>query len=109
MSAIQWTSLIVTVALFVIAHAFTVFRWISSLTSSLTGITEKFEERTSALLFDMRVLRSSLEQVANTLARFERVEEGHRDHEARLRKIEQECVSRADHEERISQLEMDGE
>lgn len=107
MSGIQWAGIVITVVLFMITHAFALFKWVSSITTSLKGITEKFEERTSALVYDIRTIRASMEQLASTVVRFEHVEAGHRDHEDRIRLLERACVLVSSHEERISQLEID--
>ena len=77
--------------LFVLTHAIAVFKWISSLTVSLKEITTRFEERTSALVYDMRKISSSVEKLAEAVVRFERIEEVSRDHEIRLRHVEQGC------------------
>ena len=90
MSGIQWVGIVVTVVLFVLTHAIAVFKWISSLTSSLKEITAKFEERTSALVWDLRKISGSVEKLAEAVVRFERIEEVSRDHEARLRHMELE-------------------
>lgn len=89
MNSAQWIGVAVTVALFVLTHAVAVFKWVSSLTSSLKEITAKFEERTSALVYDMRKISGSVEVLAAAVVRFERIEEVSRDHEARIRSLEQ--------------------
>lgn len=88
MSGIQWVGIAVTVVLFVLTHAVAVFKWISSLTVSLKEITAKFEERTSALVWDMRKISGSVESLAAAVVRFERIERDVSDHEIRLREIE---------------------
>lgn len=90
MNSMQWAGVGVTVVLFVITHAIAVFKWISSLTASLKEITAKFEERTSALVWDMRKISGSVETLAAAVVRFERIEEVSRDHETRIRSLEQE-------------------
>ncbi len=90
MSGIQWVGIIVTIVLFVLTHAVAVFKWISTLTASLKEITARFEERTSALVYDIRKISGSVETLAAAVVRFERIEEVSRDHEARLRHMEQE-------------------
>jgi hypothetical protein len=91
MSGIQWIGVAVTISLFVLTHAMAVFKWISTLTVSLKEITAKFEERTSALVWDMRKISGSVEKLAEAVVRFERIEEVSRDHEARIRQMEQEA------------------
>lgn len=90
MSSFQLVGIGVTVILFVLTHAIAVFKWVSSLTSSLKEITAKFEERTSALVYDMRKISGSVETLAAAVVRFERIEEVSRDHETRIRILEQE-------------------
>ena len=90
MTGIQWVGIIVTIVLFVLTHAVAVFKWISTLTASLKEITARFEERTSVLVFDIRKISGSVEKLAEAVVRFERIEEVSRDHEARLRHLEQE-------------------
>lgn len=90
MSGIQWVGIAVTVVLFVLTHAVAVFKWISTLTASLKEITARFEERTSALVFDMRKISDSVGKLAEAVVRFERIEEVSRDHEIRIRTLEQE-------------------
>ena len=90
MTGIQWVGIIVTIVLFVLTHAVAVFKWISTLTASLKEITAKFEERTSALVYDMRKISGSVETLAAAVVRFERIEEVSRDHETRIRVLEQE-------------------
>jgi hypothetical protein len=90
MSGVQWIGIAVTVVLFVITHAIAVFKWISTLTASLKEITARFEERTSALVYDIRKISGSVETMAATVVRFERIEEVSRDHEVRIRTLEQE-------------------
>jgi len=89
MSGIQWVGIIVTVALFIITHAIAVFKWVASLTASLKEITAKFEERTSALVFDMRKISGSVETLAMAVVRFERIEKDVMDHEHRIRTLEE--------------------
>lgn len=89
MTGIQWVGIIVTIVLFVLTHAVAVFKWISTLTASLKEITARFEERTSVLVFDIRKISGSVEKLAEAVVRFERIEEVSRDHEARLRHMEQ--------------------
>jgi len=90
MSGIQWVGIAVTVVLFVLTHAVAVFKWISTLTASLKEITARFEERTSALVFDMRKISDSVGKLAEAVVRFERIEEVSRDHEIRIRTLEHE-------------------
>lgn len=90
MSGIQWVGIAVTVVLFVLTHAIAVFKWISTLTASLKEITARFEERTSALVFDMRKISDSVGKLAEAVVRFERIEEVSRDHEIRIRTLEHE-------------------
>jgi len=90
MNSFQLAGVGVTVVLFVITHAIAVFKWISSLTASLKEITAKFEERTSALVWDMRKISGSVEALAAAVVRFERIEKDVSDHEVRLRILEQE-------------------
>jgi hypothetical protein len=90
MSGIQWVGIAVTVELFVLTHAVAVFKWISTLTASLKEITARFEERTSVLVFDMRKISESVGKLAEAVVRFERIEEVSRDHEIRIRTLEQE-------------------
>jgi len=90
MSGIQWVGIAVTVVLFVLTHAIAVFKWISTLTASLKEITARFEERTSVLMFDMRKISDSVGKLAEAVVRFERIEEVSRDHEIRIRTLEQE-------------------
>ena len=89
MSGIQWVGIAVTVALFVLTHAIAVFKWISSLTVSLKEITAKFEERTSALVWDLRKISGSVEKLAEAVVRFERIEKDVADHETRVRALEE--------------------
>lgn len=88
MSGIQWVGIAVTISLFVITHAIAVFKWISSLTASLKEITAKFEERTSALVWDLRKISGSVESLAAAVVRFERIERDVSDHEIRIRGLE---------------------
>lgn len=88
MNSMQWAGVGVTVVLFVITHAIAVFKWISSLTASLKEITAKFEERTSALVYDIRKISGSVESLATAVVRFERIEKDVSDHEFRIRTLE---------------------
>lgn len=88
MNSFQLAGIGVTVILFVLTHAIAVFKWVSSLTSSLKEITAKFEERTSALVWDMRKISGSVESLAAAVVRFERIERDVSDHEARIRELE---------------------
>lgn len=89
MNSMQWAGVGVTIVLFVITHAIAVFKWISSLTASLKEITAKFEERTSALVWDMRKISGSVESLATAVVRFERIEKDVSDHELRIRTLEE--------------------
>lgn len=89
MNSMQWAGVGVTVVLFVITHAIAVFKWISSLTASLKEITAKFEERTSALVYDIRKISGSVESLATAVVRFERIEKDVSDHEVRIRTLEE--------------------
>lgn len=83
-------AVIVTLVLFFITQTIALFRWISGISRSLESIAVRMEERTSAMMGDLRKVNHSLEALATADLRLSNVEKGLSDHETRIREIESE-------------------
>lgn len=87
------TTILVTLALFLITQTIALFRWISGISSSLESIAVKMEERTAAMMNDLKKVNDSLQALATADLRLSNVERGINDHESRLRELENEVRS----------------
>lgn len=93
----NWTlGLQITVAVTVIGYLIAFFRWIYKLSDSITGLGARFEERTGAMISDMRRMGKTLEELASVRTELTRLHEQSKDHEIRIRKLEYGPVQEAE-------------
>lgn len=84
------TTVLVTLALFLITQTIALFRWISGISGSLNSIAVKMEERTAAMMNDLKKVNDSLQALATADLRLSNAERSINDHESRLRELENE-------------------
>lgn len=92
MNVLQYAGLAVTVGLFFVTHFITLFKWINAMSDSIKEVTIKMEERTNAIMSDLRKVNASLEALATAGIRIGNVESRVTDHELRIRVIERDVA-----------------
>lgn len=83
----------VTVGLFFVTHFITLFKWINAMGTSIKEVTIKMEERTGAIMDDLRKVNQSLEALATTGLRLGTIERRLEDQEIRIRAVERSTAA----------------
>lgn len=78
----------ITVALALVAYGVAFFKWLNKLAESITSLGVRFEERTGAMISDMRKMGQTLDQLASVRTELSRLHEQSKDHEVRIRQLE---------------------
>lgn len=81
---VQVLGIAITVILFFVAQSIAFFKWIKSSGEWMS----RMEERTSAIVGDLRKVNKSLELLATADYRISQMEKNVADHEERLRELE---------------------
>lgn len=84
MPLVQVIGIVVTVMLFLIGHSIALFKWIKSSGEWMS----RMDERTNAVVGDLRKVNRSLELLATADYRISQMEKNVADHEERIRELE---------------------